>query len=136
MGISQYTALAAAEDPSTGVVVATGLVIVFSVLVLLYLIISLEGVIFSSLDKNKKNKTGKGGKKEAAAQEASSSGTRQNIAPVAVEKGIPAEIIAAISAAVAAMEGGSRYVIRSLTRAKRDRSAWSNAAAISYTEPF
>ena len=42
------------DHSDIGVVVATGLILVFAVLILLYLIITLEGIIFSSLDKKKK----------------------------------------------------------------------------------
>ena len=39
------------DHSDIGVVVATGLILVFAVLILLYLIITLEGIIFSSLGK-------------------------------------------------------------------------------------
>ena len=42
------------DHSDIGVVVATGLILVFAVLILLYLIITLEGIIFSSLDKKKR----------------------------------------------------------------------------------
>ena len=50
MGISQFLTVAAntasgTPEPSVGVVVATGLILVFGVLVLLYLLITLEGII-------------------------------------------------------------------------------------------
>lgn len=59
MGISKFLAVAANTvsgnpEPSVGVVVATGLIIVFGVLVLLYLLITLEGIIFTSVDQKEK----------------------------------------------------------------------------------
>lgn len=59
MGISQFLTVAANTasgnpEPSVGVVVATGLILVFGVLVLLYLLITLEGIIFTSVDRKKK----------------------------------------------------------------------------------
>ena len=59
MGISQFLTVAANTasgnpEPSVGVVVATGLILVFGVLVLLYLLITLEGIIFTSVDRRKK----------------------------------------------------------------------------------
>lgn len=42
------------DHSDIGVVVATGLILVFAVLILLYLIITLEGIIFPALTKRKK----------------------------------------------------------------------------------
>ena len=69
MGISQFLTVAANTasgnpEPSVGVVVATGLILVFGVLVLLYLLITLEGIIFTSVDRKKKGAPAP--KKEAA----------------------------------------------------------------------
>lgn len=127
-------ALSAAAEPSTGIVVATGISIVFSVLLLLYLLITLEGVIFKRIDAKKS------GRKPAKAAPAptpdkSFEAARAQAAPApAVEAGIPAEVVAAIAAAVACMDGN--YTIRSLKRARPARNAWGNAAAAAYTEPF
>lgn len=129
-------ALSAAAEPSTGIVVATGISIVFSVLLLLYLLITLEGVIFKRIDAKKS------GRKPAKAAPAptpdkSFEAARAQAAPApapAVEAGIPAEVVAAIAAAVARMDGN--YTIRSLKRARPARNAWGNAAAAAYTEPF
>ena len=55
-------------------------------------------------------------------------------APV-IEDGIPDEVVAAIAAAIASMDGG-RYTLRSLTRKKEGRGAWSLAGVVSTTEPF
>ena len=52
-----------------------------------------------------------------------------------IESGIPPEVVAAIAAAVAAMDGG-KYTLRSLTRKKEGRSPWNVAATVSYTQPF
>ena len=55
-------------------------------------------------------------------------------APV-VEEGIPGEVVAAIAASLACMDGGSRYTLRSLKRVKTGRNAWAQAgvASVSYT---
>ena len=129
MGISQFLTVAANTasgnpEPSVGVVVATGLILVFGVLVLLYLLITLEGIIFTSVDRRKKGAPAP--KKEAAAPKA----------PV-VEAGIPGEVVAAIAAAVACMDGGERYTLRSVKRTRvSGRSAWGQAGVVAYTEPF
>lgn len=127
-------ALSAAAEPSTGIVVATGISIVFSVLLLLYLLITLEGVIFKRIDAKKSgSKPAKA--VPAPAPDKSFEAARAQAAPApAVEAGIPAEVVAAIAAAVACMDGN--YTIRSLKRARPARNAWGNAAAAAYTEPF
>lgn len=57
-------------------------------------------------------------------------------APV-VEAGIPGEVVAAIAAAVACMDGGERYTLRSVKRTRvSGRSAWGQAGVVAYTEPF
>ncbi|MEG2833737.1 MAG: OadG family transporter subunit [Ruthenibacterium sp.] len=123
-------------EPAVGTVVATGLIIVFSVLILLYLLISLEGIIFRSIDNKKKGIVSTPKKEAAPVAKASAAVAKASTAPI-IEKGIPGEVIAAIAAAISAMEGGNnRYTIRSLTRAKTGRSAWGVAGVSSYTEPF
>ncbi|MEG0769122.1 MAG: OadG family transporter subunit [Ruthenibacterium sp.] len=136
MSISQcvIAAAAAVKEPSIGVVVATGLTIVFVVLILLYLLIVVEGLIFQSID-NKKNGVKPEPKAKKADKPAAGTANVQTVPP-AVQKGIPGEVIAAISAALSCMMGGGKYTIRSVTRAKQGRSAWSSAASASYTEPF
>ena len=49
--------------------------------------------------------------------------------------GIPAEVVAAIAAAVACMDGG-RYTLRSVVRKREGRSAWNMAGVIASTDPF
>lgn len=138
MGISKFLAVAANTvsgnpEPSVGVVVATGLIIVFGVLVLLYLLITLEGIIFTSVDQKKKGTPAP--KKKAAPAPV----PMHAVAPKApvVEAGIPGEVIAAIAAAIACMDGGERYTLRSVKRTRvSGRSAWGQAGVVAYTEPF
>ena len=144
MGISKFLTVAAATvsgnpEPSVGVVVATGLILVFGVLVLLYLLITLEGIIFSAIDRKKKGtpaqKSAPAPKKEPAPAPAPVAKSAAK-AP-AVQEGIPGEVIAAISAALACMEGGAGFTLRSVKRVKASgRSAWGQAGINSYTEPF
>lgn len=139
MGISPLMTVALAMnnaegEPSWAVVAVTGIVLVFCVLILLYLLITFEGVIFTSIDQKK-------GAKKPAAKAPAPAVVPQPVkqAPVAapvVEAGISGEVVAAIAAALACMEGGSRYAVRSISRAKTGRSAWSQAGVVSYTEPF
>ena len=122
------------DHSDIGVVVATGLILVFGVLILLYLLITLEGVIFSFLDQNKKGKAG-AAKKPQAPQKAAPAPKPAPVPAVKAEQGIPGEVVAAISAAIACMEGG-RYTVRSIARVKKGRNAWGDAAVASYTQPF
>lgn len=134
MGISPWVNVALMNnlpgEPAWHIVAITGILLVFGVLVLLYLMITLEGVIFSSLDK----------KKAAAPTAPKPASPVKATAPVvpapAVEEGIPGEVVAAIAAAVACMEDGGHYVVRSISKAKTGRSAWGQAGVVSYTEPF
>ena len=140
MDISKFltvavTTVSGNPEPSVGVVVATGLILVFGVLVLLYLLITLEGIIFSALDKKKKEKLAP--KKEPVpAPVAKKAAPQAPVVPV-VEAGIPGDVIAAISAAIACMDDGAGYTLRSVKRANASgRSAWGQAGINAYTEPF
>ena len=115
--------------------VAIGISLVFLILVILTLIILLQGRIFDAITASQK--------KKAAAQQAAKPAAPapapapRAAAPAApyVEEGIPAEVVAAIAAAVACVDGG-KYTLRSLTRAKDGRGAWGLAGVVSGTEPF
>ena len=138
MGTSLFlvAADAATQGPSNAVVVVTGLVLVFAILVLLMLIINLQGAIFTTLDKRKAAKAA--AEREAALAAAAAVPKASAAAPAAapvIEDGIPDEVVAAIAAAIASMDGG-RYTLRSLTRKKEGRGAWSLAGVVSTTEPF
>ena len=136
MGISQFLTVAANTasgnpEPSVGVVVATGLILVFGVLVLLYLLITLEGIIFTSVDRKKKGAPAP--KKEAAPAPVKAAAPK---APV-VETGQARGVAAAIAAAIACMDGGEHYTLRSVKRTRvSGRSAWGQAGVVAYTEPF
>lgn len=121
---------AAGNFPSDPVVVAIGISLVFLILVILTLIILLQGRIFDAITASQK-------KKAAAQQAAKPAAPAPAPAPAApyVEEGIPAEVVAAIAAAVACVDGG-KYTLRSLTRAKDGRGAWGLAGVVSGTEPF
>lgn len=136
------TANTAETNPA--IVVITGLVLVFAILVLLTLIFTLTGKLFSAMDTKRK------AKEEAAktVQEAAAAAPMPAAAPAVappqaaptVQPGIPPEVIAAISAAVASIDDG-RYTLQSVTTTpapppQKGRSQWGLAGVISYTEPF
>lgn len=122
---------AAGSYPSNAVVVAIGISLVFLILVILTLVILLQGKIFDSIAAGKKQKAA------AAAPAAPQKAAPAAPAPAApvVEEGIPPEVVAAIAAAVASLEGG-KYTLRSLIRVKDGRGAWGLAGVVSGTEPF
>ena len=105
-----------ALEAADGTVVLTSITLVFAMLVALCLIITVEGKLFDALN-NKKN---------------------PKPAPK-TEGGIPGEIIAAISAAVATVVGGNA-VIRGIKRIPKNggsrRGAWGDAGVQEHTTPF
>lgn len=121
-------------EPPVAEVVITGLVLVFSILVILTLLLTFQGKFFASLDKKKKEAADV---KQAApvVKQAAQQAVQQPAAP-AVQAGIPPEVVAAITAAVASIEGG-KYTLRSVSVApQKTRGQWGLAGVISYTEPF
>lgn len=114
-------------------VVVTSLALVFGMLVALCLLITLEGKLMS------------GAQKKPAASKPAAAPARKAAAPApaparpapAVEAGIPAEVVAAIAAAVACTEGGA--VIRAVRRAPAAgsrRGTWGDAGVAANTTPF
>lgn len=121
------------QEPSNTVVVMTGLGLVFSILIVLTLILTLQGKLFASMDAKKKveNKPGAEPMQPAMARPEPPAP-----APVpVVQDGIPPEVVAAIAAAVAQIEGG-RYTLRTVSTVQQGRGQWGLAGVISYTEPF
>ncbi len=114
-------------------VVVAGVLIVFAVLLLLVGVFYLFGAVMKGKgSKNKIEHTAKQNNtpvvKKAAPKAA---------APV-VQEGIPAEVVAAISAAIAQMEGGNSFTIRSIRRRQPagTRPTWAMAGIAENTRPF
>lgn len=138
---SQSIAQQQIADPdywgSVGIITLTGILVVFFILAILIFIFWLMGTIFKSIDNNKKNKA------EAAKKAAAAAAPAPAPAPV-VEEAVSEpdsdeEIMAVISAAVAAYaaEEGTAYTIRNVKRRdNRTRSAWSLAGIGENTRPF
>ena len=111
------------------VVTTVGILVVFFALLILIVIFSLFG-LGSKLGK-------KAEKKAAPAPAAAPAPVAAPVAAPAVESGISGEIIAVIAAAVASMDGGQGYAVRSVRRAQpQGRPAWSTAAILENTRPF
>ena len=114
------------------VVTITGIVLVFAILVLLMAIITLEGKIFDAM--NGKKAAAKAAPKAAAKPAAPAAKPVAAQAPAApqVEQGIPADVVAAIMAAIYSM-GNGKYVLKAVRRGKND---WGKAGVNDTTAPF
>ena len=132
-----------ALEASDATVVITSVSLVFGMLVALCLIITLEGKIFDaiSVKKNPPKAPKAADSAPRAAAPAPNPAAPKAEAPVqAAAGGIPGEIIAAIAAAVASLEGEGA-VIRGIRRiaapaAKSRRGAWGDAGVREHTTPF
>ena len=124
-----------ALEAADGTVVLTSITLVFAMLVALCLIITVEGKLFDALN-NKKNP--KPAPKKESKPAAAPAAKPAAPAPK-TEGGIPGEIIAAISAAVATV-GGGNAVIRGIKRIPKNggsrRGAWGDAGVQEHTTPF
>ena len=131
-----------ALEASDATVVITSVALVFGMLVALCLIITLEGKIFDAISvKKNPPKAPKAASASKAAAPAPKPAAPKAEAPIqAAAGGIPGEIIAAIAAAVASLEGEGA-VIRGIRRiaapaAKSRRGAWGDAGVREHTTPF
>ena len=132
-----------ALEASDATVVITSVALVFGMLVALCLIITLEGKIFDAISakKNPPQAPKAADSAPKAAAPAPKPAAPKAEAPVqAAAGGIPGEIIAAIAAAVASLEGEGA-VIRGIRRiaapaAKSRRGAWGDAGVREHTTPF
>ena len=129
-----------ALEASDGTVVLTSITLVFAMLVALCLIITLEGKLFDL--KNNKPAKPKPQSPAAPAAKAAPAPTAKPAAPAAKadKGGIPGEVIAAISAAVATVMG-SGAVIHGIRRVSKPaagsrRGSWGDAGVREHTTPF
>lgn len=120
-------------------VVITGIVVVFIGLIILILCVTVYGKAFDTI--NKKKAAALKAEQEAKAKEnaakAAPSPAPAPAAPV-VEDGIEEEIVAVITAAIAAMgaSSGKKLALRSISTAKGSRNAWAAAGVAENTRPF
>lgn len=141
MGLLQYAAsemTLAEKGISAAKVILTGFVVVFAVLLLLIAIIKLYSFIISKAQgagDRKKNKSTVPAEKKVETTEPVISAAA---APApAVQDGVPEEVVAVISAAVATMYGSTgKARIKSIKKSGSGRSAWANAGVLDNTRPF
>ena len=129
-----------ALEASDGTVVLTSITLVFAMLIALCLIITLEGKLLDL--KNKKPADPKPQAPAAPAAKAAPAPAAKPAAPAAKADngGIPGEVIAAISAAVATVMG-SGAVIHGIRRVSKPaagsrRGSWGDAGVREHTTPF
>ncbi|WP_294851687.1 OadG family transporter subunit [uncultured Gemmiger sp.] len=129
-----------ALEASDGTVVLTSITLVFAMLIALCLIITLEGKLFDL--KNNKPAKPKPQAPAAPAAKAAPALAAKPAAPAAKADngGIPGEVIAAISAAVATVMG-SGAVIHGIRRVSKPaagsrRGSWGDAGVREHTTPF
>lgn len=126
---------AAYDWTETGIVSATGVIIVFSVLVLFVAIIWCFGKIaVATAKKTTKDKPSKQEKKTAPPKKAAAP-IQNSVAPSAQDD----ELIAVISAAVYTMlgdNGGRPYQIRSIRPVATGRSAWAQSGVLNNVRSF
>lgn len=116
-----------------GKVTLSGLIIVFTMLVLLVVIIAVFGSFMDRLNGTKKPKAPKASKAPKVEKPVSQPAT-----PVVMQETEDESVIAAISAAVMMMyEGtGKTPVIRSIKPAATSRSAWKQAGVLNNVRSF
>ena len=126
-----------ALEASDGTVVLTSITLVFAMLIALCLIITLEGKLFDL-----KNKKPADPKPQAPAAPAAKAAPAPAAKPAAKADngGIPGEVIAAISAAVATVMGSGAMIhgIRRVSKpaAGSRRGSWGDAGVREHTTPF
>lgn len=122
----------------TASVVITGFAVVFAALILLVICISIFGRIFDSIANTKKNKV-KLEKPAATIQTVTKAPViTGNAASTEIQDGIDDEVIAVISAAIAAISSstGSGYAIKSIKRSVNNVNRWAAAGLLDNTRPF
>lgn len=114
-------------------ILVTGLVVVFTVLILLIGIIKLYGtIVYNAQNKNKGSRK----KAEMAKAPAPKPAQPAQDSP-AVEEGIPGEVVAVIAAAVASISDGAvTYSLKRVKRSTGARPVWSTAGLMDNTRPF
>ena len=115
---------------SVGIITITGILVVFLILAILIFFFWIMGSIFKAADKSRTEKA-EAEKLSAPAPVPAPAPVEEAVEEEEEEPDNGEEIIAVISAAVAAYEGESGYVIKSISRHsdsdRRTRSAWSMA---------
>lgn len=115
-------------------VILTGFVVVFAMLFLLIAIIKIYSTIVTNVMSTGERK------KQSKIEEVNTVTSAPVVSAPAVptvQDGVPEEVVAVISAAVATMYGSSAKArIKSIKKTNNGRSAWANAGVLDNTRPF
>ncbi len=115
------------------VVLLTGLLVVFAMLIFLTFIIKIYGTAIHSATNRKSKKQ----EVKSAVEPAPLSKAAAPVAAPAVEEGIPQEVVAAIAAAVETMYAPGTHAVKAVKRsAKPARSVWGATGLMENTRPF
>lgn len=118
-------------------VILTGFIVVFAVLLLLIFIINIYGAIIQKAMQGGKKKKEKISEPENKAPVVASAANVPQAPAPSVQDGISDEVVAVISAAVAAVsDSSSKTRIKSIKKSDGTRSAWANAGILDNTRPF
>ncbi len=119
-------------------VVVVGLVVVFSVLLILVFLCTIMGNTFKKIDENKKNKLDSNTNSIKENKNAPTIVTKAVVpATPVVESGITDDVVAAISAALAVIMGSEKpFAVKSIKRARGSRPAWNSAGILENTRSF
>ncbi len=123
---------------TAGIVIVTGLVVVFAVLIILIFLIWAFGKIVTSFTNRPKKEEEPPKPKEEPQVKAVSPSVKQAVLSPQAEDGLSDEIVAVITAAVASLSEitGVSYGIKSIRRANSGRPSWAAAGLFENTRPF
>ena len=116
-------------------VILTGIIIVFAALIGLTLIIYLIGKVMTAITNAGKPKSDG----QPAQQQPAAPAAAKHAAPVqkaVAEQSKSSELVAVITAAIAAMTGNGNFVIRRIRKTASSRPVWEFAAMQENTKPF
>lgn len=123
---------------TAGIVIVTGLVVVFTVLVVLIFLIWAFGKIVTSITNRPKKEKSQPQVQDKAEVKAVSPSVKQATVSPKAEDGLSDEIVAVIAAAVASLSEstGVSYGIKSIRRANSGRPSWATVGVLENTRPF
>ena len=123
---------------TAGIVIVTGLVVVFAVLIVLIFLIWAFGKFVTSFTNRPKQEKTPPKPQEKAEVKAVSPSVQQAVLSPQAEDGLSDEIVAVIAAAVASLSEstGVSYGIKSIRRANSGRPSWATAGVLENTRPF
>lgn len=116
------------------IVLLTGVVVVFTVLIILIFIVKIYStIVYNATQKSKQKKEAV---KEIGREKVDNEEKVVEIVQPDDDDSIPDEVIAVIAAAVSSMYGSKAPKIKSVKRSSASRSAWGNAGLLENTRPF